>query len=61
MLALDRKKDESIFVGDDIEILVIDIRGPKVRLGINAPNNIKIHRKEVYQAIKREKLSAVGL
>ena len=54
MLALDRKKDESIFIGDDIEVLVIDIRGNKVRLGINAPRNIPVHRKEVFQAIRRE-------
>lgn len=62
MLALDRKKDESIFIGDDIEVLVIDIRGNKVRLGINAPRNIPVHRKEVYLAINNDKrLSAVGL
>jgi carbon storage regulator len=42
-------------IGDDIEITVVDIRGEKVRLGINAPPHVPVHRKEVYEAIKREK------
>ena len=55
MLVLSRQRDESIKIGDDIEITVVDIRGEKVRLGINAPAHVPVHRKEVYDAIKREK------
>jgi carbon storage regulator len=55
MLVLSRQRDETIIIGDDIEITVVDIRGEKVRLGINAPPHIPVHRKEVYEAIKREK------
>jgi len=54
MLVLSRQVDETITIGDDIEITIVDIRGEKVRLGINAPSHISIHRKEVYDAIKRE-------
>ncbi len=54
MLVLSRQRDQSIFIGDDIEITVVDIRGDKVRLGINAPAHVPVHRKEVYEAIKRE-------
>lgn len=53
MLILSRHANESIFIGD-IEVSVIDIRGDKVRLGITAPNNVPVHRREVYDAIKRE-------
>ena len=54
MLVLSRQRDETIMIGDDIEITVVDIRGEKVRLGINAPPHVPVHRKEVYEAIKRE-------
>ncbi len=54
MLVLSRQRDETIMIGDDIEITVVDIRGDKVRLGITAPTKIAVHRKEVYEAIKRE-------
>ncbi len=54
MLVLSRTRDETIMIGDDIEITVVDIRGDKVRLGINAPAQIAVHRKEVYDAIQRE-------
>ena len=54
MLVLSRQRDETIMIGDDIEITVVDIRGDKVRLGINAPKSVQVHRKEVYLAIKRE-------
>jgi carbon storage regulator len=53
MLVLSRHRDESIMIGDDIVITIVDIRGDKVRLGIEAPNNIPVHRQEVYEAIKR--------
>jgi carbon storage regulator len=55
MLVLSRQRDETIIIGDNIEITVVDIRGEKVRLGINAPPHIPVHRKEVYDAIKRER------
>jgi len=55
MLVLSRQRDETIMIGDDIEITIVDIRGEKVRLGINAPAHVPVHRKEVYDAIKREK------
>ncbi len=55
MLVLSRQRDETIMIGDDIEITVVDIRGEKVRLGINAPAHVPVHRKEVYDAIRREK------
>jgi carbon storage regulator len=54
MLVLSRQRDETIMIGDDIEITVVDIRGDKVRLGITAPSKVAVHRKEVYEAIKRE-------
>ena len=55
MLVLSRQKDESIMIGDDVEITIVDVRGDKVRLGINAPKEIPVHRREVYDAILREK------
>lgn len=58
MLVLSRQRDETIMIGDSIEITVVDIRGDKVRLGINAPRSIQVHRKEVYDAIRRENTEA---
>jgi len=58
MLVLSRQRDEMIMIGDDIQITVVDIRGEKVRLGITAPAHIPVHRKEVYEAIKRENQAA---
>jgi len=54
MLVLSRQRDESIMIGDDVEITIVDVRGDKVRLGITAPTEIPVHRKEVYETIKRE-------
>jgi carbon storage regulator len=54
MLVLSRHRDESIMIGDNIVITVVDIRGDKVRLGIQAPTSVPVHREEVYEAIKRE-------
>jgi carbon storage regulator len=54
MLVLSRQRDESIIIGDNIVITVVDIRGDKVRLGIDAPKEIPVHRQEVYDAIQRE-------
>jgi carbon storage regulator len=61
MLVLSRQRDETIMIGDDVEITVVDIRGDKVRLGITAPRHVQVHRKEVYDAIKRENQQASGL
>ena len=54
MLVLSRHRDESIMIGDDVVVTIVDIRGDKVRLGIAAPQHIPVHRQEVYEAIKRE-------
>lgn len=61
MLVLSRQRDETIMIGDEIEISVVDIRGDKVRLGITAPTRIAVHRKEVYEAIRRENAQASRL
>ena len=54
MLVLTRHKDEAIMIGDGIKIIVVEIRGDKVRLGIEAPREVPVHRQEVYEKIKRE-------
>lgn len=54
MLVLSRQRDETIMIGDEVEITVVDIRGDKVRLGIKAPRHIPVHRKEVYDAIREQ-------
>jgi carbon storage regulator len=61
MLVLSRQRDESIMIGDDVQITIVDIRGDKVRLGIVAPAEIPVHRKEVYDAIQRENRKAAGI
>lgn len=53
MLVLSRQRDESIIIGDNIVITIVDIRGDKVRLGIQAPTEVPVHRQEVYEAIQR--------
>ena len=53
MLVLSRKKNESIVINNDITIVVVEIRGDKVRLGVDAPKEVPVHRREVYEAIKR--------
>ncbi len=58
MLVLSRQRDESIIIGDNIVITIVDIRGDKVRLGIEAPTEIPVHRQEVYEAIQRENAKA---
>ncbi len=58
MLVLSRRRDETIMIGDEVEITVVDIRGDTVRLGINAPRNVSVHRKEIYDAIQAEMLVA---
>jgi len=54
MLVLSRQRDETIMIGDQVEITVVDIRGDKVKLGINAPRQVQVHRKEIYAAIQDE-------
>lgn len=56
MLVLSRKKNESIVINDDITIVVVEIRGDKVRLGVEAPKEVPVHRREVYDAIKRSEV-----
>lgn len=60
MLVLSRQRDETIMIGDDIELTVVDIRGDKVRIGIKAPAHVAVHRKEIYDAIKRENEAAAA-
>lgn len=54
MLVLSRHRDESIQIGDDIIVTIVDIRGDKVRIGVEAPANVPVHRREVYEAIVRQ-------
>ena len=61
MLCLSRWEDESIVIGDNIEIKVISVVNGKVRLGISAPADVPVHRKEVYERIQRENDQAAGL
>lgn len=60
MLVLTRKKGESIILGNDIELTILDIEGEQIKLGINAPKNIEIHRKEVYMMIQNENKEAAS-
>ncbi len=61
MLVLSRQRDESIIIGDNVVITIVDIRGDKVKLGIEAPREISVHRREVYEAIQRENRQAALL
>ena len=58
MLVLSRKKNESIVINNDITIVVVEIRGDKVRLGVEAPKEVPVHRREVYDAIRRNDAAA---
>ncbi len=60
MLVLVRKREQSIMIGDDVEIVVVGIHGDKVRLGINAPRTVTAHRKEVWEAIRKEQIAKAG-
>jgi len=60
MLVLSRKKNESIVINDDITIVVVEIRGDKVRLGIEAPKKVPVHRREVFDAIRRSEAEAAA-
>lgn len=59
MLVLSRRRDETIMIGDDIEISIVDIKGDTVRIGINAPRSVTVHRKEIYEAIKAENMATI--
>jgi carbon storage regulator len=61
MLVLSRHRDESIMIGDEIVVTIVDIRGDKVRLGIEAPSQVPVHRQEVYEAIQRENRKASNI
>lgn len=58
MLVLTRKVNQSIMIGDDIEIIVLEVRGEQVRIGIKAPRVVPVHRREIYEAIMKENLLA---
>ncbi|PLX18719.1 MAG: carbon storage regulator [Candidatus Muiribacterium halophilum] len=58
MLVLTRKKNQSIIIADDIEVVVVDIKGDQIKLGIKAPKSVSVHRKEVYEEIQRENEAA---
>lgn len=60
MLVLSRHLNESIMIGDDIEVKVVDVRGDQVRLGVQAPREIPVHRKEIYLAIQRQNREAAA-
>jgi len=60
MLVLTRKKGQALMIGQDIELSIIDIQGDQVRIGINAPKSVTIHRKEIYEEIRKENLSAAA-
>ncbi len=59
MLVLARKPNQSIMIGDNIEIRIVDVRGDQVKIGIDAPKNIKVHRKEIYEEIKKANQEAM--
>lgn len=59
MLVLARRLNESIMIGDDIEVVVIDIKGDQVKLGIKAPKKVTVHRKEIYQEIEQQNIESV--
>ena len=61
MLVLSRHCDETIMIGDEVEVTIVDIRGDKVRVGITAPSHITVHRREIYDAIRLENEQASGL
>jgi len=61
MLVLTRKEDESIMIGDDIEVKVLDLRENQVKVGIIAPRSVAVHRREVYLAIQAENAQAAAV
>ncbi len=61
MLVLTRKVNQSIMIGEGVEVVVLDVRGEQVRLGIKAPDNVKVHRKEIFDAIKTSNEDAASV
>jgi carbon storage regulator len=61
MLVLTRKVNQSIIIGNDIEVVVLEVRGEQIRLGIKAPKDIAVHRKEIYEQIKEENVAAASV
>lgn len=61
MLVLSRQRDESIVIGDNVIVTIVDVRGDRVRLGIDAPREVSVHRREVYDAIQRENQEAARI
>jgi len=59
MLVLARRLNESIMIGDEIEVVIIDIKGDQVKLGIRAPKRVTVHRKEIYEEIRKENIAAM--
>jgi len=60
MLVLTRKTDQSIMIGDDVEITILEVRGEQVRVGIRAPRAVQIHRKEVFDQIRDANVNAIA-
>lgn len=61
MLVLTRKVNQSIVIGDEVEVVVLEVRGEQVRIGVRAPKSISVHRKEVYEQIRQENLNAASV
>jgi carbon storage regulator len=61
MLILARKEDQSIMIGDDIEITIVNIKGDHVKVGIKAPTNVKVYRKEIFEEIKKANIEATNI
>ena len=60
MLVLSRKKSEVVCIGDNIKVMIVEVRGDRIRLGIDAPREVKVHRKEIYDAIKKQAEAAAS-
>ena len=59
MLVLSRQSDETIVIGDNIRVTIVEVRGDKVRIGIEAPRDVSVHRQEIYDAIRHDAQSGV--
>lgn len=60
MLVLTRKPNQSIMIGDDVEVTVLEVRGEQVRIGVNAPKHIPVHRREIYEEIQQQRAKAAA-
>lgn len=59
MLVLSRQSDETIIIGDNIRVTIVEVRGDKVRIGIDAPRDVSVHRQEIYDAIRKESQTGI--